>query len=163
MYRCHRWTPALLLMVLFAMQSTASNAESRIGVAASTRPNAEGVVGANSQTLSPGSELYANETVRTGNRGASGPGASRQHQFDCWTHVRGPARQVRIRSDGFFGQRCFAGDTRRIPICYGLTRPPRLSGQHSVWDAWRARSMASSDHREKRRSQLVPPILRRGE
>ena len=69
MYRCHRWTPALLLVGLLAMQSTVSKAEPRIGVTASTRPNAEGVVGANSQTLSPGSELYANEMVRTGNRG----------------------------------------------------------------------------------------------
>jgi hypothetical protein len=69
MYRCHRWTPALLLVGLLAMQSTVSKAEPRIGVAASTRPNAEGVVGANSQTLSPGSDVYANETVRTGNRG----------------------------------------------------------------------------------------------
>ena len=67
----HRWTLALLLMVLCAMQSTSSNAEPRIGVAASTRPNAEGIVGAKSQTLSAGSELYANETVRTGNRGAA--------------------------------------------------------------------------------------------
>jgi hypothetical protein len=69
MYRCYRWAPALLLIIVFAMQSTASKAEPRIGVAASTRPSAEGVVGANSETLSPGSELYANETVRTGNRG----------------------------------------------------------------------------------------------
>jgi FecR protein len=69
MYSCHRWYPALLLMVLFAMPSAGSNAEPRIGVTASTRPSAEGVVGANSQALSPGSELYANETVRTGNRG----------------------------------------------------------------------------------------------
>jgi hypothetical protein len=51
------------------MQSTASNAEPRIGVAASIRPNAERVVGAQSQTLSSGSELYARETVRTGNLG----------------------------------------------------------------------------------------------
>ena len=38
-------------------------------MAASIKPNAEGVVGANSQTLSPGSELHASETVRTGNLG----------------------------------------------------------------------------------------------
>ena len=70
MKRCkHRCYPALLLMVLFAMPAAVSNAEPRIGVTASTRPSAEGVIGANSQTLSPGSELYANETVRTGNRG----------------------------------------------------------------------------------------------
>jgi hypothetical protein len=64
---CLRSIPALLLLLL-AMQA-AANAEDRIGVAASTRPSADGIVGANSQTLSPGSEVYANETVRTGNRG----------------------------------------------------------------------------------------------
>jgi hypothetical protein len=64
---CRRSMPALLLLLL-AMQS-AANAEDRIGVAASTRPSADGIVGANAQTLSPGSEVYANETVRTGNRG----------------------------------------------------------------------------------------------
>jgi hypothetical protein len=63
------WTPVLLLMVWAAMQSSAANAESRIGTATSTRPDAEGIVGTNSQALSPGSELFANEMVRTGNRG----------------------------------------------------------------------------------------------
>jgi hypothetical protein len=65
----HKWTLASVLTVLFAMQSTASNAEPRIGTAASTRPNAEAVAGGNTQTLSAGSEIYANQTVRTGNRG----------------------------------------------------------------------------------------------
>ena len=65
-----RWTQALLYMVLFAMQSTASNAESpKIGVATSIKPNAEGGVGANLRGLSAGSELRARETVRTGNLG----------------------------------------------------------------------------------------------
>jgi FecR protein len=65
-----RWTPALLFMVLFAMQSTASNAESpKIGVATSIKPNAEGGVGANLRSLSAGSELRAREKVRTGNLG----------------------------------------------------------------------------------------------
>ena len=65
----HKWTLASVLTVLFAMQSTVSNAEPRIGTAASTRPNAEAVAGGNTQTLSAGSEIYANQTVRTGNRG----------------------------------------------------------------------------------------------
>jgi hypothetical protein len=64
-----RWTPGLLLTVLLTMHSVASWAETRIGVAASTKPNADDVVGGNSQTLSAGSEVYANETVRTGNLG----------------------------------------------------------------------------------------------
>ena len=38
-------------------------------MAASIKPNAERVVGAKAETLAPGSELYANETVRTGNLG----------------------------------------------------------------------------------------------
>ncbi len=72
MNRCRRWTPALLLTVLFAVQSTTSNAETRsaaIGVAASITPSAEGGTGTAFQTLAPGSELRANETVRTGDAG----------------------------------------------------------------------------------------------
>jgi FecR-like protein len=65
----HKWMHASVLTVLFAMGSTVSNAEPRIGTAASTRPNAEAVGVGSTQTLSAGSELYANQTVRTGNRG----------------------------------------------------------------------------------------------
>ena len=65
----HKWMSASVLTVLFAMGSTVSNAELRIGTAASTRPNAEVVSGGNTQTLSAGGEIYANQTVRTGNRG----------------------------------------------------------------------------------------------
>ena len=65
----HKWMHASVLTALFAMQATVSNAEPRIGTAASTRPNAEAVAGGNTQTLSAGSEVFANQTVRTGNRG----------------------------------------------------------------------------------------------
>jgi hypothetical protein len=65
----HRWMPASVLTVLLAMQSTVSNADPRIGTAASTRPSVEAVAGGNTQTLSAGSEIYANQTVRTGNHG----------------------------------------------------------------------------------------------
>jgi hypothetical protein len=73
MNRCQRWTPALLLAaVLVAAQATTANAETRstaIGVAASITPSAEGGAGTVFQTLAPGSELHANETVRTGDAG----------------------------------------------------------------------------------------------
>src|SRR5215475_9335803 len=65
----HKWMHASVLTVLFAMGSTVSNAEPRIGTAASTRPNVEAVFSGNTQTLLAGSEIYANQTVRTGNRG----------------------------------------------------------------------------------------------
>ncbi len=68
-----RWTPALLVMAgLVAVPSATSNAETRsgtIGVAASITPSAEGGSGTAFQTLAPGSELHANETVRTGDVG----------------------------------------------------------------------------------------------
>ena len=71
MTRCQRWTPALLATVLFAVPSTTGNAETRsaIGVAASITPSAEGGVGTAFSTLTPGSELHASETVRTGDAG----------------------------------------------------------------------------------------------
>jgi ferric-dicitrate binding protein FerR (iron transport regulator) len=71
MTRCQRWTPAVLVTVLFAVPMTAS-AETRsatIGVASSITPSAEGGVGTVFQTLTPGSELHASETVRTGDAG----------------------------------------------------------------------------------------------
>src|SRR6516164_11582690 len=69
MTKCHKWTLALLGMVVLAMRSVGSFAETRIGVAASTKPSADGFVGAGSQSLSAGSEVFVNETVRTGNLG----------------------------------------------------------------------------------------------
>src|SRR5689334_18326380 len=72
MNRCQRWTPALLAAILFAVPSTTPNAETRsatIGVAASITPSAEGGTGTVFQTLAPGSELHASETVRTGEAG----------------------------------------------------------------------------------------------
>jgi hypothetical protein len=69
MTRFHRWSPAVLAIVLLAMQCAASSAEDRIGVASAIKPNADGVIGTNSQALSAGSDLYASETVRTGNLG----------------------------------------------------------------------------------------------
>src|SRR5262249_16103627 len=72
MTRCQRWTPALLATILFAVPSTTGNAETgsaAIGVAASITPSAESGTGTAFQTLAPGSELHANETVRTGDVG----------------------------------------------------------------------------------------------
>jgi hypothetical protein len=62
----------LLITVLFAMPSPTCNAETlsaAIGVAASITPSAEGGNGTAFQTLAPGSELRASETVRTGDAG----------------------------------------------------------------------------------------------
>jgi FecR protein len=69
--RSLRWTTAVLLVaVVPAMQGGTCFAEAtRIGVASSIKPNADGVVAGSSQTLAAGSELYANETIRTGNLG----------------------------------------------------------------------------------------------
>jgi hypothetical protein len=65
----HNRIAALALIASFAIPTAGAMAEPQIGIAASTRPNAEAGVGANKQTLVAGSALYANQTVRTGNLG----------------------------------------------------------------------------------------------
>jgi hypothetical protein len=91
MFGRERWIPALLLAVFFAMQATSSMAATQIGVAASIKPNADRVVGTKAETLAPGSELYANETVRTGNLGRA------DLVFVDKTNLTvGPASEVRL-------------------------------------------------------------------
>ena len=65
----HILMPALALAVLFALQSTASNAQTRIGSATSVQPEASGSVGG---TLAAGSGVHSNETVKTGSSGQAG-------------------------------------------------------------------------------------------
>ena len=61
--------PALALAVLFALQSTASNAQSQIGSATSVQPEASGSVGG---TLAVGKGVHSNETIKTGSSGQAG-------------------------------------------------------------------------------------------
>jgi hypothetical protein len=63
------WISALPLVALFALASTITNAETRIGSASSVTPEASGSVGG---TLSVGSGVHANETIKTGNSGQAG-------------------------------------------------------------------------------------------
>ncbi|MGB8632086.1 MAG: hypothetical protein WCD69_22360, partial [Xanthobacteraceae bacterium] len=63
------WMPAIALAVLFALQSTASNAQTRIGTANSVKPEASGSIAG---TLAAGSGVHASETVRTGSSGQAG-------------------------------------------------------------------------------------------
>ena len=60
--------PAVVLAV-FALQSTASNAQSRIGSATSVQPEASGSVGG---TMAVGSGVHSNETIKTGSSGQAG-------------------------------------------------------------------------------------------
>jgi hypothetical protein len=63
----YSWSAVLTLATLFVLQSAASNAQT-IGNATSVKPNAEGSVAG---TLSAGSSVHANETVRTGSGGVA--------------------------------------------------------------------------------------------
>ena len=58
--------PVSALAIIFALQSTPSLAESKIGNAAGVKNSVQGVVEGKSQSLSKGSEIYSNEIVRTG-------------------------------------------------------------------------------------------------
>ena len=126
MFRRDRSFPALLLTALFAMQATPSMAATQIGVAASIKPNADRVVGAKAETLAPGSELFANETVRTGNLGRA------DLVFIDKTNLTvGPASEVRLDKfvydpNGLIRSGCDANEPWRFPLCHGHTRAPRL-------------------------------------
>jgi hypothetical protein len=55
-----------VLAMLFALQAAAFAEEPKIGSATATKNKVEGVVNGKNQPLSKGSEVYTNETVRTG-------------------------------------------------------------------------------------------------
>jgi hypothetical protein len=63
------WFFALPLVVLFAVVPTVADAQTRIGSASSVTPEASGSVGG---TLSAGSGVHANETIKTGSSGQAG-------------------------------------------------------------------------------------------
>ena len=82
------WLSALPLVVLFAVVPTAANAQARIGTANSVQPEASGSIAG---TLSAGSGVHANETVRTGSSGQAGL------QFNDQSNLNvGPSSQVRL-------------------------------------------------------------------
>jgi hypothetical protein len=74
--------------VLLAVTSTVANAQTRIGTANSVQPEASGSVAG---TLSAGSGVHANETVKTGSSGKAGL------QFNDQSNLSvGPSSQVRL-------------------------------------------------------------------
>jgi hypothetical protein len=62
----HKWTAALVLAALFALQSTAASAQTKIGNAKGVKPQADGSIAG---TLSPGADVHESETIRTGSAG----------------------------------------------------------------------------------------------
>ena len=159
MFRQDRWIPALLLTALFAMQVTLSEAATQIGVAASIKPNADRVVGAKAETLTPGSELYANETVRTGNLGRA------DLVFVDKTNLTvGPASEVRL--DKFVYDPSGSSGQVVMQMSRGAFRFVTGTQEHRVYkvstpygDAWRARHSRrngdSTQTKQKRSSGQV--------
>ena len=80
--------PALALGFVFVLQSTASYAQTRIGTANAVKPEASGSVAG---TLSAGSGVHANETVRTGSSGQAGMRFIDQSNLNV-----GPSSSVRL-------------------------------------------------------------------
>lgn len=78
---------ALPLVVLFGLGSTVANAQT-VGTAQSVKPDASGSI---SGTLSAGSGIHANETIKTGSSGQAGL------QFNDKSNLSvGPSSQVRL-------------------------------------------------------------------
>ncbi len=62
----YKWTPVYVLAMIFTLQAAAFAQEPKIGTATATKNKVEGVIGGQNQPISKGTELYTNETVRTG-------------------------------------------------------------------------------------------------
>jgi hypothetical protein len=62
-----KWALGLLVLGLFALQSTASHSQEAIGSATSVKPQAE----ANTRTLSGGTTVYSKELIHTGDAGVA--------------------------------------------------------------------------------------------
>jgi hypothetical protein len=77
--------------LLLAVTPSVTNAQTRIGTANSVQPEASGSVGG---TLSAGSGVHANETVKTGSSGRAGLQFNDQSNLSVWSVITGSARQV---------------------------------------------------------------------
>jgi hypothetical protein len=76
------------LAIVFGIGLTVANAETRIGTASSVKPEASGSI---SGTLSAGSGVHANETIKTGGGGQAGL------QFNDRSNLTvGPSSSVRL-------------------------------------------------------------------
>ena len=84
----HKWAGALALVVLFALPSGVANAQTRIGSATSVKPEASGTVAG---TLSAGSSVHANVTIKTCSSGKAGLGFTDQTKMTV-----GPSSSVRL-------------------------------------------------------------------
>ena len=62
---------ALVFGVFLGLQSHAASAQA-IGNVTSVKPQAEGVYSGSTRTLSPGVDVHASETIRTGDAGVAG-------------------------------------------------------------------------------------------
>ncbi len=123
--RIRNLMPAVALAALLALQSTASNAQTRIGTANSVKPEASGSVAG---TLSAGSGVHANETVKTGSAGEAGL------RFLDESNLKvGPSSQVRL--DKFVYDPSKGGGTIAMDAARGVLRfstGPQNKGQVQV-------------------------------
>jgi hypothetical protein len=107
-----RLSISALLMVLFAVTSTVAHAQARIGTAQSVKPEASGSMAG---TLSAGSGVHANETVKTGTAGEAGL------RFLDESNLKvGPSSQVRL--DKFVYDPNKGGGTVTMDAARGLLR-----------------------------------------
>jgi hypothetical protein len=83
-----RLSISVLSVVMVLATASAANAQSRIGTAHSVKPEASGSIAG---TLSVGSGVHANETVRTGSSGQAG-----LRFIDESNLTVGPSSQVRL-------------------------------------------------------------------
>jgi len=122
--------------LLLAVTPRVANAQTRIGTANSVQPEASGSVAG---TLSAGSGVHANETVRTGSSGRAGL------QFHDQSNLSvGPSSQVRL--DKFVydpnkgtGSTVIEATRGTFRFTTGSQKQGRSENQDALWHPWHAR------------------------
>ena len=122
--------------LLLALTVTAANAQTRIGSATSVQPEASGSVGG---TMSVGSGVHANETVKTGSSGQAGLRFNDQSNLSV-----GHSSQVRL--DKFVydpnkgtGSTAIEATRGTFRFTTGSQKQGRSENQDALWHPWHAR------------------------
>jgi hypothetical protein len=133
---------------------TASLADSKIGVAAAAKNQVQGILGGSSRPLSAGSELFSNETVRTGEASQAQLLFLDQTNLSVGARSESQARPLRLQSRSKDRQRRDRNQSRRVSVRQRIAESQELHDQDAVRDDRRAGHDLQYANRQDRRAHL---------
>jgi hypothetical protein len=118
--------------------STPSLAESKIGVASVAKNQVHGILGGTTRAMSAGSELFSNETVRTGEASQAQLLFLDQTSLSVGARSRGQARSLRLQCRSESRECGDRDESRRFSVRQRFTESQQLHHQDASRDDRRA-------------------------